>query len=49
MKRAFLALPGPVLVKIAIATLIVLVTLIALHFTYTWMGDRLIDTGGSIG
>lgn len=49
MRRAFFALPGPVVVKIVIATLIVVVTLIALHFIYSWMGDRLIDTGGSIG
>lgn len=48
MKRAFLALPGPVPVKILFALVIVAVALVALHFIYEWMGSTFLDTGGAV-
>ena len=47
MKRAFLALPGPMFVKVILAIIIVIVALIALNFIYDWMGNFL-DTGGGV-
>ena len=49
MKRAFLALPGPMPVKVVIAVAIVLVALVVLHFVYEWMGNTFLDTGGGVG
>lgn len=49
MKRAFLALPGPMPVKILLAVVIVLVALVVLHFVYEWMGNTFLDTGGGVG
>ncbi|MEN8238437.1 MAG: hypothetical protein ABFR53_04445 [Actinomycetota bacterium] len=48
MKRAFLSLPGPMVVKVILAIIIVIVALIALNFIYDWMGNFL-DSGGHIG
>ena len=48
MKRAFLSLPGPMVVKVIIAIVIVIAALIALNFIYDWMGNFL-DSGGNIG
>lgn len=48
MKRAFLSLPGPIAVKVILATVILVVGLIALFFVYDWMGTVLLDSGGSI-
>jgi hypothetical protein len=49
MKRAFLALPGPMPVKALVACVIVILALIALLFVYDWMGKALLDSGGGIG
>ena len=49
MKRAFLALPGPMPVKVILAVIIVIVVIIALFFIYDWMGENLLDTGGGVG
>ena len=49
MRRAFLALPGPMPVKVVIAVVIVLVALVVLHFVYEWMGNTFLDTGGGVG
>ena len=49
MKRAFLALPGPMPVKAVFAIIIVLVALVVLHFVYEWMGATFLDTGGGVG
>ncbi len=49
MRRWFDALPGPTLVKVLIATIIVAVALVALFFVYDWIGTNLLDTGGVIG
>ena len=48
MKRAFLSLPGPMVVKVILAAVIVIVALVALNFIYDWMGNFL-DSGGNIG
>lgn len=49
MKRAFMALPGPIPVKVVTAIVILLVALVVLNFVYDWMGDTFLDTGGGIG
>jgi hypothetical protein len=49
MKRAFLALPGPVPVKAVLAALLVVAAVIALLLVYDWMGKTLLDSGGGIG
>jgi len=48
MKRAFLSLPGPMVVKVILAIIIVIAALVALNFIYDWMGNFL-DSGGNIG
>lgn len=48
MKRAFLSLPGPMIVKVILAVVIVVIGLIALFFVYDWMGTVLLDSGGAI-
>ena len=48
MRTAFLLLPGPMAVKVILAIIIVIAALIALNFTYDWMGNFL-DSGGNIG
>ncbi len=47
MRRAFLALPGPMPIRIVLVVLIIVVLLVVLNFVYDWMGNML-DTGGSI-
>ena len=49
MRRAFLALPGPMPVKILLAIVIVIVALIVLNFVYEWMGNTFLDSGGGVG
>ncbi len=49
MKQAFLSLPGPMAVKVLLATVIVIVALVVLHFVYEWMGNTFLDTGGGVG
>jgi hypothetical protein len=49
MKRAFLALPGPVPVKVLVAIIIVAVAVVILFLVYDWMGEMFLDTGGGIG
>lgn len=48
MKRAFLLLPGPIAVKAVLAAIILIVGLVALFFIYDWMGNTLLDSGGTI-
>ena len=47
-KRMFNALPGPRLVQIALAVIIGIVAFVALMFIYDWMGNTLLDSGGTI-
>ena len=49
MKSAFLALPGPMPVKVVLAIIILVVFLVVLFAVYDWMGENLLDTGGGIG
>ncbi len=48
MKRAFLLLPGPMAVKAILAAVIIIVGLVVLFFVYDWMGNTLLDSGGTI-
>ncbi len=47
-KRMFSALPGPRAVQIVLAAIIVIIALVALMFVYDWMGNNLLDSGGTI-
>jgi hypothetical protein len=47
-KRMFNALPGPRPVQIALAVIIGIVAFVALMFAYDWMGNTLLDSGGTI-
>ena len=48
MKKAFLSLPGPMVVKVILAAIILVIGLVALFFVYDWMGNALLDSGGTI-
>ena len=48
MKALFNRLPGPLFARIVLAVIIVLVALVLLFFVYDWMGQNLLDSGGSI-
>ncbi len=48
MKRLFLRLPGPIIVKVILAVILVVAALLLLHVIYTWMGANLLDSGGGI-
>ena len=43
------SLPGPTALRVALFTLLTIAFLISLHFFYTWVGDSVLDTGGSVG
>jgi hypothetical protein len=47
-KRMFNALPGPRPVQIALAAILLILAFIALMFVYDWMGNNLLDSGGTI-
>jgi len=47
-KRMFNALPGPRPVQIVLAVIIGIIALVALMFVYDWMGNNLLDSGGTI-
>lgn len=49
MKKWFLALPGPMALKVVIAVVVVVVGLVALFFFYDWIGTNMLDSGGTIG
>jgi uncharacterized membrane protein len=46
--RMFNALPGPRLVQIALAAILLVVAFVVLMFVYDWMGNNLLDSGGTI-
>ena len=48
MKRLFNRLPGPLPVRIVLAVMIVIIAVILLFFIYDWMGNTLLDSGGTI-
>ena len=47
--RIWRILPGPLAVRIAEAVLLTIVVLVVLHFTYSWLGNVLLDQGGTVG
>ena len=49
IKSFYNALPGPTAFRMFAMLIVLAAVLVALHFIYTWMGDNLLDTGGSIG
>lgn len=49
IKKLFFALPGPTPLRVALAAVIIIVALIGLLLLYDWVGNSLLDTGGSIG
>ena len=46
--RMFNALPGPRPVQVVLAAILLIVAFIALMFVYDWMGNNLLDSGGTI-
>lgn len=47
--KAFRLLPGSLAAKIAQTVVIVAVVLVGLHFFYSWLGNVMIDQGGTVG
>ncbi len=48
MRRLYLALPGPPAVRAVLVAGLALVVLVLLLSAFEWVGDRLLDTGGTI-
>jgi len=48
VNRMFNALPGPRSVQVVVAAIILIVAFIGLMFLYDWMGNNLLDSGGTI-
>jgi uncharacterized membrane protein len=44
----FNALPGPRPVQVVLAAILLIVAFVALMFVYDWMGNNLLDSGGTI-
>lgn len=49
ISRIWRLLPGPLSVRIAEAVVITVVFLIVLHFFYGWLGNVVLDQGGTVG
>ena len=47
--RIWRFLPGPLAVRIVQAVVITAVFLVLLHFFYDWLGNVLLDQGGTVG
>jgi hypothetical protein len=47
--KAFRLLPGPLGARVVEATIIVAALLVGLHFFYSWLGNVMLDQGGTIG
>ena len=47
--RTWRILPGPLPVRIVEAIVLVLVVLVLLHFFYDWLGNTILDQGGTVG
>ena len=47
--KAYRLLPGGLVARIAQSVVIVSVLLVGLHFFYTWLGNWLLDQGGTVG
>jgi len=46
--RTWRLLPGPLVVRIVEAILLTVVVLVALHFFYDWLGNVILDQGGTV-
>ena len=49
IRRGFHSLPGPLAIRVVLALVIVAAALVGLHFFYEWLGNLLLDTGGTVG
>lgn len=49
IRRVWHVLPGPMAVRIVEATVLTLVFLVLLHFFYSWLGNVILDQGGTVG
>lgn len=47
--RTWRILPGPLAVRIVTAAVLALVVLVLLHFFYDWLGNAILDQGGTVG
>ena len=47
--RTWRILPGPLGVRIVTAAVLALVVLVLLHFFYDWLGNTILDQGGTVG
>ena len=47
--KAFRLLPGPLTARITESALIVALVLVGLHFFYSWLGNLILDQGGTVG
>lgn len=47
--RVWRLLPGSLAVRIAQAVVLTLVLLVVLHFFYGWLGNVVLDQGGTVG
>ncbi len=47
--KTFRLLPGPFAFRVAETLVIVVAILVGLHFFYSWLGNVLLDQGGTIG
>ncbi len=48
ISRTWRILPGPLSVRIVEAVLLTIVVLIVLHFFYDWLGNAILDQGGTV-
>ena len=49
MRQMYRSLPGPAPLRMLTAVVILAALLVALHFFYEWLGNLLVDTGGTVG
>jgi hypothetical protein len=47
--RTWGILPGPLVVRIVTAAVLALVVLVLLHLFYDWLGNAILDQGGTVG
>ncbi len=47
--RIWRLLPGPLSARIIQAAVITVVFLVVLHFFYSWLGNTILDQGGTVG
>ncbi|MDX2343446.1 MAG: hypothetical protein QNL12_06845 [Acidimicrobiia bacterium] len=46
--RTWRMLPGPLAVRIVEAVILTVVVLVLLHFFYDWLGNTILDQGGTV-